>query len=189
MIVSINGVVQIPTLAYSLTGSTITFTEAPASADVIDVRVLTTTASITSIASVNGYMGVSADNSGVYISTGTASATVFNYFDTTGGFVSNVANVSVASANTLTTVDTITNSLYRSAKYVIQVTNGASYQVSEALVIQNGTNANVAEYGIVRTNGNLGVISATVSGGTTVVQFIAANATNNVRIRKEYMVI
>lgn len=97
--------------------------------------------------------------------------------------------MSVASANTLTTVDTITNSLYRSAKYVIQVTNGASYQVSEALVIQNGTNANVAEYGIVRTGGNLGVISATVSGGTTVVQFIAANATNNVRIRKEYMVI
>ena len=189
MIVSINGVVQIPTLAYSLTGSTITFTEAPASADVIDVRVLTTTTSITSIASVNGYMGVSADNGGVYISTGTSSATVFNWFDTTGGFVSNVANVSVASANTLTTVDTITNSVYRSAKYVIQVTNGASYQVSEALVIQNGTNANVAEYGIVRTGGNLGVISATVSGGTTVVQFIAANATNNVRIRKEYMVI
>jgi hypothetical protein len=189
LIVSINGVVQIPTLAYSLTGSAITFTEAPASADVIDVRVLTTTTTVTAIASVNGYMGVSADNDGVYISTGTASATVFNYFDTTGGFVSNVANVSVASANTLTTVDTITNSVYRSAKYVIQVTNGASYQVSEALVIQNGTNANVAEYGIVRTGGNLGVISATVSGGTTVVQFIAANATNNVRIRKEYMVI
>ena len=189
LIVSINGVVQIPSLAYSLTGSTITFTEAPASGDVIDVRVLTTTTSITSIASVNGYMGVSADNSGVYISTGTASATVFNWFDTTGGFVSNIGNVSVASANTPTTVDTISNSAYRSAKYVIQVTNGASYQVSEALVIQNGTTATVAEYGVVRTGSNLGVISATVSGGNTLVQFIAANATNNVRIRKEYMVI
>ena len=95
----------------------------------------------------------------------------------------------MASANTLTTVDTISNSVYRSAKYVIQVTNGASYQVSEALVIQNGTTATVAEYGVVRTGSNLGVISATVSGGSTLVQFIATNATNNVRIRKEYMVI
>ena len=189
LIISINGVVQIPSLAYSLTGSTITFTEAPASGDVIDIRVLTTTSTITAIASANGFMTVSADNNGVYIATGTASATVFNWFDTTGGFVSNIANVSVASANTLTTVDTITNSVYRSAKYVIQVTNGASYQVSEALVIQNGTTATVAEYGVVRTGSNLGVISATVSGATTLVQFIAANATNNVRIRKEYMMI
>jgi hypothetical protein len=48
-IVSINGVVQIPTLAYSVSGTTLTFTEAPASGDVIDVRELTTTTTITSI--------------------------------------------------------------------------------------------------------------------------------------------
>jgi hypothetical protein len=97
MIVSINGVVQIPTLAYSLTGSTITFTEAPASADVIDVRVLTTTTSITSIASVNGYMGVSADNNGVYITGGTAAATNRMVIDTSGNI--NISGNILPSAN------------------------------------------------------------------------------------------
>ena len=189
LIVSINGVVQIPTIAYSLSGSTITFTEAPANGDLIDVRVVTTTSTISSLVSTNGFMGFSADNNGVYISTGTSSATVYNYYDTTGGIVSNIANVSVASANTATTLDTISNSVYRSAKYTVQVTNGANYQVAEALVIQNGTTATITTYGVVQTNGNLGVLAATVSGGNTLLQFIATNATNNVRIKKEYMVI
>jgi hypothetical protein len=53
-IVSINGVQQIPTTAYSVTGTTLTFTEAPATGDVIDVRILTTTTSVTSISNGSG---------------------------------------------------------------------------------------------------------------------------------------
>ena len=49
-IVSINGVVQLPTTAYAVSGTTMTFTEAPASGDVIEVRKLTTTTTITSLA-------------------------------------------------------------------------------------------------------------------------------------------
>lgn len=48
-IVSLNGVVQIPTTAYAVSGTTLTFTEAPASGDVVDARVLTTTSTITSM--------------------------------------------------------------------------------------------------------------------------------------------
>jgi hypothetical protein len=40
----VNGVVQIPVTAYSVSGTTLTFTEAPATGDVIDARVLITTA-------------------------------------------------------------------------------------------------------------------------------------------------
>ena len=189
IIVSINGVLQIPTLAYSLGGSTITFTEAPANGDVIDVRVIVTTETITALASPNGYMGFMTDNNGVYITTGTSAATVYNYYNTDGAFVSNVSNVSVASANTATTIDTLNNSLYRSAKYTVQVTNGAEYQVAEALVIQNGTTATITTYGIVQTAGNLGVLAATVSGGNTLLQFIATNATNTVRVKKEYIAV
>jgi hypothetical protein len=62
-IVSINGVVQIPTIAYSVSGvdptCVLTFTEAPAAADLIDVRQLTTTTSVTSIASSSGNAVVS----------------------------------------------------------------------------------------------------------------------------------
>jgi hypothetical protein len=57
-IVSINGVVQIPTLAYAVAGTdptcVLTFTEAPAAGDVIDVRQITTTTSVTSISNSAG---------------------------------------------------------------------------------------------------------------------------------------
>jgi hypothetical protein len=48
-IVSINGVVQIPTTAYSVSTTTLTFTEAPAAGDLIDVRELTTTTTVNSL--------------------------------------------------------------------------------------------------------------------------------------------
>jgi len=53
-IVSINGVQQIPVTAYSVTDTTLTFTEAPEVGDLIDVRILTTTTSVTSIANSSG---------------------------------------------------------------------------------------------------------------------------------------
>ena len=49
-IVSINGVIQLPTTAYSVSNDTLTFTEAPLAADVIEVRTLTTTTSIDTLA-------------------------------------------------------------------------------------------------------------------------------------------
>jgi hypothetical protein len=58
-IVSINGVQQIPTTAYAVSGVTLTFTEAPAVGDLIDVRVLTTTTSVYSISNGLGTAGIS----------------------------------------------------------------------------------------------------------------------------------
>jgi hypothetical protein len=72
-IVSINGVVQIPTIAYSVSGTdptcVLTFTEAPASGDLIDVRQITTTTTVTSIAnsSGNAIVGVSPTTDDVII--------------------------------------------------------------------------------------------------------------------------
>jgi hypothetical protein len=54
VVVSINGVVQIPTSAYSVSGVTLTFTEAPQSGDLIDVRNFTTTTSVASISNSSG---------------------------------------------------------------------------------------------------------------------------------------
>jgi filamentous hemagglutinin len=58
-IVSINGVVQIPTIAYAVVGTTLTFTEAPQSGDLIDVRQLTTTTSVTQISNSSGNAAIS----------------------------------------------------------------------------------------------------------------------------------
>ncbi|RLD66825.1 MAG: hypothetical protein DRI98_13135, partial [Bacteroidetes bacterium] len=48
-IVSINGVVQLPVTAYGVSGTTLTFTEPPATGDVIEVREITTTTTMTSL--------------------------------------------------------------------------------------------------------------------------------------------
>jgi hypothetical protein len=190
VIVSINGVVQIPTLAYSVSGTTLTFTEVPLATDIIDVRTLTTTSTVTNLSSIAGKVQVLVDDSaGVIFSSGTSGNVLVFTMPPGGGLVSQDANVSVASAATPTTIDTVSNSLYRSAKYIVQVTNGTSYQAMEAMVIQNGTTATIAQYANVTTGSNLGILSATVSGGNTLLQFTAVNATNTVRLTRQYMLI
>jgi len=189
-IVSINGVLQIPTLAYSCSGVTLTFTEAPASSDIIDIRRLTTTSSVVALNDATGYNAVDVDNTdGVTISTGTAAKNNRYRINTDGAQVSLLANTAVASANVATTIDTMSTTVYRSAKYTVQATNGANYQVLEALLISNGTTATVMAYGTIQTAGNLGIISATQSGSNALLQFVALNASTNVRITKEYLLI
>ena len=69
-LVSINGVLQIPTTAYTVTGSTLTFTEAPAPGDVIDTRILTTTSVVDQLASENGFNQFVANNTSLSFYTG-----------------------------------------------------------------------------------------------------------------------
>jgi len=64
-IVTINGVVQIPTTAYSVSGvyptCVLTFTEAPEIGDTIDVREITTTTTVTAISNSTGNSIVSVE--------------------------------------------------------------------------------------------------------------------------------
>jgi hypothetical protein len=190
-IISINGVIQIPTLAYAVTnGTTLTFTEAPADGDVIDVRKLTTTQTVTQIASDNGFNVMAAENTnGLEFYTGASAQDIQYTLNTEGAWVTKRANVAVSSANSATAIDSFAKATYRSAKYIIQATAAGKYQIMEALVIHDDTTATVVPYGIVQTNGNVGVLSVGISGGTLSVNFIAANANTNVRVSKEYMTI
>lgn len=88
VLISVNGVLQIPTTAYSMSGNVLTFTEAPAIGDVIDTRIVTTTSSVNSLASVDGYNSLLADNSGIHVYTGNVLlGTIENWrFDTHGDF-------------------------------------------------------------------------------------------------------
>jgi fibronectin-binding autotransporter adhesin len=67
-IVSINGVVQIPTTAYSVSGTTLTFTEAPQPGDDIDVRTITTTTTVTGISNSPGNASISVSDTSNVIS-------------------------------------------------------------------------------------------------------------------------
>lgn len=191
-IVSINGVVQAggASYAYTVSGTTLSFTQAPAVGDLIDVRLLTTTQQVTGLSSAFGFVQVNVDDyAGItFISNPSSPVTVFT-MPVTGGMAAGDANVTVASANVATTLDSFSNSTYRSAKYIVQATNGTNYQVSEALVIQGGGTAYVSEYGVMQTGSNLGVVSSTVSGGNTLLQFVAANSSTKVRLFRQYVLV
>jgi hypothetical protein len=91
VIVSINGILQLPTVAYSVinSGLTLRFTEAPAIDDVVDVRILTTTSSISQLQSPNGLNVINIDNGNVTISTGNVSTGSIDrwHFDVKGDFI------------------------------------------------------------------------------------------------------
>jgi len=64
VIVSINGTVQAPTTAYAVSGTTLTFTEAPANLDSIEVRQITATTTVTSITNGTGN-SITVDTNGI----------------------------------------------------------------------------------------------------------------------------
>ena len=189
-IVAVNGVLQTPTTAYSVSGTTLTFTEAPATGDLISVRRLTTTATVTQIASTNGYMQISVDNDGIYIGTGTTSLATTTYWNTAGAQVEASANVTASTANVVTGVDRFSQSTYRSAVYQVQVTKGNVYQVQTVTVLHDGTTATAVTHGVIQTSGNLGVFDANISSGNVFLNFIpSTTASNLLRIKKDYLLI
>ena len=203
-IVSINGVLQIPTLAYSISGTTLTFTENPANGDVIDVRVLTTTSTVSQLNDTTGFNSIqtfsaTSSNVGILFTTGVigGSATSQYAVDTNGGFVTLSPNVTVGTAGIATTVDSLYANNYSSAKYTITATiQGTNIrEISELLMVHNGSaagagTATVMSYGRVNTAGNTLVTwSATTSGNIAQLQATTTNANTILRIKRDYMAI
>jgi len=191
-IVSINGVIQIPTLAYSVGGvdfKTLTFTEAPAAGDIIDVRRLATTQTVYALASVNGYMQVVTENDGVYIYTGSSGTAPTTYWIPTSQEVSNSANVQVNSANVAITIDTMDNTKYRSAQHFIQASHAGDYQTQTVTVVQDGSDVFYEAHGVLQTSGNLGVVDAIVNGSNSELKFISSNPDTIIRVSTKYITI
>lgn len=107
------------------------------------------------------------------------------------------AIVAVESANQLTLDTTATSAAdswpiatYRSAKYVVQVSQGTSYQVSEILVIQDGTSTIMTEYAVIETGSSLATFTSDVSAGNArLLVTMNSAATANIRIKKILMVV
>ncbi len=192
IIVSINGVVQIPTLAYAVGGvgnTTLTFTEAPATGDVIDVRILTTTQTVTGLASTNGYMQIAMNSSSIDLSTGSGSSSVTTSWDASGAEVSKIAAVVIATSGVTTTIDSFSKTTYRTAKYILQASISGSYHAQEVLVVHDGSTATAVIGTAAVTGSSLGTPSVTISGSNVLLQFNAANNNTEVRIKKEYIVV
>jgi len=202
-IVAINGIVQIPTTAYAVSGVTLTFTEAPAPGDVIDTRRLTTTSSVTSLSSADGYAVVDlATSPYANIQTGTSSAITrlsLSGADGDFGLVNGTPityNQTAVNAPTghMVAIDTFTKGKYTTAEYTISVRNGAQHvQSMKALLFcDGGTPGNVIlnTYSDIKSAASLGNIAANLQGTTSTLFFIPANGTinPNVKVQSTYIV-
>lgn len=65
----------------------------------------------------------------------------------------------------ITPIDSWDKTKYRTAKYIIQISQGTDYQSSEMLVVHNDTTSVSTEYAVVQTNGSLATLSTDINSG------------------------
>jgi hypothetical protein len=87
--------------------------------------------------------------------------------DSLGGDGNN--SLTINGIESATVFDTIDTTVFRTVKYLIQLSHASSssYRTSEINLIFDGTNQNITEYGSVKnTNSDVGTLSASLNSGT-----------------------
>ena len=87
--------------------------------------------------------------------------------DSLGGDGNN--SVTINGIESATVFDTIDTTVWRTVKYLIQLSHAgsSSYRSTEINLVFDGTNQNITEYGSVKnTNSDVGTISAALNSGT-----------------------
>jgi len=85
------------------------------------------------------------------------------------------SNTTVATVSQ-TSVDSFAAASYRTAKYLVQITQGTKHHSTEFMLIHNGTTVNAIEYGTVTTDGELGTFTADINTGSVRLLFTASDA-------------
>ena len=149
--VFINGILQNPSNAYSISANVITFTSAPSNNDLVEVRIPQLVNANTSTTNVTAVVG----NNTVQ-------------FTNTAYMVSNNQTVNAISQ---TVIDSYDATLYRTAKYLVQVTDNVSnnYQCDEVMLTHDGATSYISVYGEIVTN-------------TIIATFDTSYVSNNVRL-------
>ena len=187
VLVSINGTLQQPTTAYTVVGNVITFTETPLTTDIIEVRAI-------SIA-IHSITAISDGNTRVETNAVSGEISLYSYgteylkINQAGAIVGLYPTTAIATGAVATTIDTYDNTLYRTAKYVVQATRTTNMESYEILVTHNGTTAYSTTYGVINSGTSLGTISATISGSNVLVQYTATGTNTNIRLSKNYLII
>jgi len=165
-IVSINGVVQIPTLAYSVSGTTLTFTEAPLGGDLIDVRQITTTTTVTSIANSSG-------NAVVAVSPTSAQVNVTGDLSVSGSILGGNIN------STAITNGTSNVSVVSSGGNVTTSVGGTSN-----VVVVSSTDVTITGNLTVTGNATLSgnILGDRIQNGTTIIDIQSAGGNANITI-------
>ena len=99
-----------------------------------------------------------------------------------------VANTTV-STTAVTAVDSFAIATFRAAKYLVQITQGSTYQVSEVLVLHNGTTTTMTEYAVQESNSALATLTSDISSGNCrlLVTLASAATAATIRVYRTYM--
>ena len=192
VIVSINGVLQIGGAGYAYTvtggGTTLSFSEAPLSTDVVDVRILITTTSVNELSSDNGYNKVDTNNSAINLYTGSASPVLVRSLLPNGAEVNSTTSVTATGA---TTIDTWDATLYSSAEYTVTATSAGGVRSISKIIVAAGS-ASGAYATLISTIDSTGgttapgAYSATNTSGTVNLVFTPTSGTYTMRIKPTY---
>ena len=103
--------------------------------------------------------------------------------------VHNATGISVGISTT--TIDTFSTLTYRSAKYVVSVSNSSinQYQTSEILVVQNGSNSYLQSTSVFSSATFIMSFVTSVVGNNVVLQGTGIAAGNTVKVQKIYITI
>lgn len=96
-------------------------------------------------------------------------------------------NLLIASytSNTITgsgqvNLDQWSSTIFRTARYTIQITDGSDIHITEMIVFHAGVDVYINEYGISTNNGLLGAFDATIGGNLVTLRFTPVSATSMV---------
>jgi len=96
---------------------------------------------------------------------------------------------SIATTDPGQVVDSWAIATYRSCKYLVQVTAGTDYQVSEIMVIHNGTTTTMTEYAVLETNGVLATFSSDVNAGSARLLVDLVGASANIKLDRTLITV
>ena len=193
-IVTLNGVMQLPGVAYTLSGADIIFAEAPTSIDTVEIRSLNTSLvalgptiqneAVNTIVTVENTVG---DNKVRMTTSGTERLVLDSNLNLTSGtnLTYDQTGISAGTGNTI--VDTFTITSYRSAKYFVQVSNGSNHQVFDAMVLHNDTIPYISS-STLYTSSSLGTLGVDMVGSTVQLIFVGSGAGNTVKVHKTQIV-
>lgn len=165
-LVFVGGVIQDPTTHYTITGSSITF----ASAIPTGTQAVVINPSVGSMPTIQD-----------------GQVTPQKFASNVKAYVQKLAVTTGTGGNT---VDTFDGTAYRSAKYIIQVSNsaGTEFETREALVVHDGGNAYITEYALVYTGaGLLGDASVAMNGTDINLVYTANAADTEVKVIATYI--
>ena len=79
---------------------------------------------------------------------------------------------------------------YKSVKYIVEVTQGTNYQISELVVLTDGTATYQTEYGVIQNNGDFCTFTTSISSGVASlnIYFTSGSTAATINIKKTLFV-